>query len=265
MYRVARETSSAVARISSILGILASQGSEGVPLSDIAGAADLSKPTAHRLLAAMCRAGFTYQELPSRRYCLGITARMLGATAQRHHISAYSSAALTRLAASSSDTVFCSIVEGTAAVCIGRALGDFQIRTLTLDIGDRRPLGVGAGSLALLAALPDEEVVEVGRRNDVWLRDYPGFSPGHLLSLVARTRADGYAFNDHGVVPQMTGVAVAVNRPDGRPVAALSIAAINERMSASRVQTLIGSLRDEAEMLERLLTSEGSQLASVTA
>jgi DNA-binding IclR family transcriptional regulator len=141
-------------------------------------------------------------------------------------------------------------------VCVGRTLGEFPIRTLTLDVGDRRPLGVGAGSLALLAGLSDDVVDEVCRLNQAWLRDYPGFSRGHLLSLVARSRADGYAFNEHGVVPQMTGIGVAVNNPDGSPAAALSIGAINDRMSPSRVQTLVASLRDEAEALERLLVPE---------
>jgi DNA-binding IclR family transcriptional regulator len=35
--------------------------------------------------------------------------------------------------------------------------GSFPIRTLVLDVGNRRPLGVGAGGLAILAAIGDEK------------------------------------------------------------------------------------------------------------
>ena len=60
-----------------------------------------------------------------------------------------------RLAERTQDTVFLSARDRDEAVCLERVIGDYPIKTLTLSIGDRRPLGVGAGSLALLSALSD--------------------------------------------------------------------------------------------------------------
>src|SRR5690606_39494348 len=59
------------------------------------------------------------------------------------------------------------------AVCIDRAEGSFPIRVLTQNVGTRRPLGIGSGSLALLAAAPDDEVDNILRRNASRLKDYP--------------------------------------------------------------------------------------------
>ncbi len=47
-------------------------------------------------------------------------------------------------AAATGVTVFASVRDAMAAICIGRAIGRFPIRTLTLGVGDRRPLGVGS-------------------------------------------------------------------------------------------------------------------------
>jgi DNA-binding IclR family transcriptional regulator len=219
----------------------------------------MSKAATHRMLTSLCRTGFAFQNLATRRYCLGAAARMLGRAALAHHVGEIATFVMERLAAASADTVFCSVAEGPAAVCIGRALGSFPIRTLTLDVGDRRPLGVGAGSLALLAALPDDEVEDICRRNELWLRDYRGFSQRSLRSFVQRTRADGYASNEGGIVPQMSAVAIAVMDRNGRPGAALTIAAISERMAPDRVRELVMLLRDEVDELETLLAKSDLQ------
>ncbi|WP_438590980.1 hypothetical protein, partial [Klebsiella oxytoca] len=71
----------------------------------------------------------------------------------------------------------------------------------TLDVRDRRPLGVGAGSLALLAAMSDGEIDAILRQNENWLRDFQAFDRDSLQALVARTRTDGYALNEGRIVP----------------------------------------------------------------
>ena len=48
-----------------------------------------------------------------------------------------------------------------SSICSARALGDYPIKALTLDVGIRRPLGVGAGGLAILCALPEAEADEI--------------------------------------------------------------------------------------------------------
>ena len=68
---------------------------------------------------------------------------------------------LAALAESTQDTVYLSERRGLEAICSSRALGDYPIKALTLDVGIRRPLGIGAGGLAILCALPAAEADEI--------------------------------------------------------------------------------------------------------
>ena len=77
-----------------------------------------------------------------------------------------------------------------SAVCVAREIGDFPIRTLSLGVGDLRPLGVGSGSLALFAFLPDEQIETSWRERRLVVR-YPGHSRDEILAKVAETRRRG--------------------------------------------------------------------------
>ena len=241
-----------VDRVITILRLLSGAGDDGFRLSDIAETTGLGKtgaPAARRVGPCRLRApGSENETLQSRR----ITAA-LGHEAAIHHIGSLVRPVLRRLAAETEDTVFASVREGLAAVCIAREVGSFPIRTLTLDQGDRRPLGVGAGSLALLAHLPDEEIETIIARNRRWLQDYAGFSPDELLRLVARTRIEGFALNEGRIVPAMQAIGVAAVTRSGRPAASLSLAAIRDRMGADRLPKLVHRLREEAEALAEML------------
>ncbi|MCP1336573.1 IclR family transcriptional regulator [Futiania mangrovi] len=246
-----------VQRAADILKLLAGQPVTGCRLSDVARDAGLGKTTTHRLLAALVDAGFAYQDSRDRRYHLGYELIRLGHLATRYDIAEVARPALLRLARETGDTVFLSAREGLEAICLDRQVGDFPIKTLTLDVGDRRPLGVGAGSLALLAFLPEEEIAEVVRGNEARLEAYPGFSPKALLQLAAETRARGHAHNDGRIVSAMAAVGVPVFDPKGRVAAALSLAAINERMSPDRIAWLVALLTEEARALEARLAGGG--------
>jgi DNA-binding IclR family transcriptional regulator len=162
---------------------------------------------------------------------------------------------LVRLAAATGDTVYLSVRDGDEAACVDRCTGCFPIRTLTLDIGDRRPLGVGAGSMALLAFESDDEIARVLRVNSLARQDYPGFDDDTLTRMIADSRRRGFVFNDGRIVSAMTAVGVPVCDAEGRVLAALSIAAIRERMAGERLGELASLLRDEALELSTALAN----------
>ncbi|MGT2491213.1 IclR family transcriptional regulator domain-containing protein [Cupriavidus basilensis] len=140
-----------------------------------------------------------------------------------------------------------SVPSGWESVCLELRPGTFPIRANYLDVGSRRPLGVGAGSLALLAALPDAEVEATLQCIAPALRRYPRVNAALLLPReVEATRARGYAVLLDVVVERMGGIAIALPDPDGYPLGAISIAALNERIS-EREPALARALRREAE------------------
>jgi DNA-binding IclR family transcriptional regulator len=218
-------------------------------LSEIATVTSLNKATALRILDILAREGFVEREEATKSWSLGAEAYLLGTAASRRHtLRERARPSMVRLAAATSDTVLLSVRSGLETVCIDREIGDYPIRANYLDIGSRRPLGVGAGSMALLAWLPDAEIEAVLTLIKPQLVAYPKINVKGLEREVEQSRARGYALVLNQIVPRMGGLGVAVLAPDGRPIAALSIAALSERISA-RVEELAVSLHKEAQQI----------------
>jgi DNA-binding IclR family transcriptional regulator len=138
---------------------------------------------------------------------------------------------LVRLAAVVEDTAILSIPSGAESVCVDVQLGSFPIRANYLDVGSRRPLGVGAGSLALLAWMPDHEIEAILPIVAARLGRYPRITPRLLEKQIAASRERGYVVLLDVVVERMGGVAMPIPGPDGRPAGAISIAALTERIT----------------------------------
>lgn len=236
-------------RAARMLRALAQHPHQGASFTELMESTGLGKSTTHRLLAALVDTGLAFQDIGSRRYRLGSAVAMLAAGALAQWRVAACQPSLQRLAEATQDTVFAQVAEGTAAVCIGRATGSFPIRTLTLDVGDRRPLGVGAGSLALLSAMPDADVAKVLERNLRWLEDFTSHTPAVIRELVTQTRRDGFSFNTGRIVPGMLAVGVPVVDAKGQVLASLSVAAITDRMARPRALEIAGLLQAEARLL----------------
>ncbi len=235
-------------KVCRILRVLSSP--EPLRLADITLRSGLNKASTLRLLDTLIAEGFVARDEPGKRYRLGDEALVLGMAMQgRDHIRERARPALVRLAALSGDTVLLSTRHGLESVCVDREFGTFPIRANYLEIGSRRPLGAGAGSLALLAWLPDEEIATVlALLEPVLARRYPRITRELLAAEIAASRQRGYATLLDVVVDQMGGVGVPILGGDGKPVAALSIAALTQRV-ASRLTLLVPALQQAAAAL----------------
>ena len=161
-----------IERAACVMRVIASRNATGLRLVDISRHAKLERPTAHRILRCLIAEGMVRQDPETRHYFLGHLIFELGlAASSNFNLRDICHPSLVRLAEKTGDTVFLTIRSGYDTVCIDRKEGSFPIRTLTLDVGTRRPLGVGAGGLALLMSLPDQTVDEVISANaGDWVR-----------------------------------------------------------------------------------------------
>ena len=200
-------------------------------LTDIAAAADLDKATALRLLEVLARDGFVARHPQTKHFTLGPELMVLGAAAlKRFDPRPLVRPSLMRLTGAFEDSVVLSMPSGAESLCIDVEEGSYPIRANYLRVGSRRPLGVGAGSLALLAWMPEAErdaVMDVMRGQ---LGRYPRITPALLKERILQARERGYALLLDVVVERMGGIAMPILDPDGRPVAAISIAALNDRI-----------------------------------
>jgi DNA-binding IclR family transcriptional regulator len=153
---------------------------------------------------------------------------------------------------------FLSVPAGLDSLCVSRHIGTYPIQALSLNVGGRRPLGVGAGSLALLAFAPDgerEDLIEMQRDR---LGNYR-CTVEEIAAAVEVARGQGFTDLPGFVVQGMTGMGIPLRDPSGVVVGALSVAAITDRLTGSRRDMAITALHDAAAMVERRFREGAAQ------
>ncbi|KPU54880.1 bacterial regulatory, arsR family protein [Pseudomonas fluorescens] len=240
----------AVSRLFAVLRALGDTVEGGERVTQLAQHIGLSQPTTHRLLRSLMDEGMVEQDARSKRYRLSLDFFALAARAGNSgNLRELVRPALLRLSASLGDSLFLLARSGFDAICLDRSEGPFPIRTFTGDIGGRVALGVGQGSLAILAFLPEEERDTVINYNLPRLKDFHLYDEVFLRSEVENVRKLGYAGRNTGVLQGMAGVAVPILDREGRAVAALSVATVSDRLGPDRLPTVVEMLKREAALI----------------
>jgi DNA-binding IclR family transcriptional regulator len=236
-----------------ILRILAAGQDQGVRLTDIVRDSGLSRPSVHRILRVLIEEMAVEQDPNSRRYMVGPEVSLLGlARTARFPIRAIADPYLRHISEQVGDTVYLTIRSGVDSICVDRKLGTYPVKVMSIEVGVRRPLGVGVGGIALMALLPEEEARQLIKINQQRLA-HLGITSARLNEWLKTTRTKGYAYRAAGVMPGTSAVAVAVPGPQGEPVAAISVAAISMRLTQQRLPEVIGLMREQAALISQRL------------
>lgn len=223
-----------------------------VRLTDIAEYSGLDLSTTLRILKELENQSFIERDPVTKQYVLGPQVyAMHHAMVAGMDLKAEARPALIRLSRQFGDTVILSVPVGWESVCVDLCFGDYPIRANYLHVGSRRPLGVGAGSLALLMAMSDAELQAVlPPVHKSIAKHYPLYSPTYLNEQLERAHQCGYAMPLDVVIQKMGGLGLAIRGPNGQPIAALSIAALTERI-VGREHELAAALKEEVHAIER--------------
>jgi len=244
-----------IERALTLLREIAAHNRGGSRLLDLSTRTGLQRPTVHRMLKCLAAESMVQQDPESHRYYLGPMVFELGLTASpRFNLREICHPALTRIAQATGDTVFLTQRSGLDVVCLDRHEGAFPIKTFTLEVGMRRPLGVGTGSLAILSALPEDEIQKVVAANAPRLPEY-GLNAATLLGQVKRAQKLGYAMREAPGLAGVRSVGQALRNQSGIAFAALSVSTISSRMSEKRLGEVAQLLKNESRQLERQLLS----------
>lgn len=236
-----------------VLRLLTRAGPGGLRMGEIGRRLELNKATAIRLTRTLLEEGFVVRDSVSSCYRLGPEAFAIGlATEPSYTLLRLAAPLLRTLAAESGDTVFFSVLHGYENICLSRDEGDFPIRNQLIKAGDRWPLGVGAGACALLAALDDRQIDDVLARNaSMRAERFPRCTDEAIRQLIDQTRRMGYCVQPGLVIEGSWAVGVPVHDTEGRPVASISIAAIEPRLGPARSAALGSRLvRASAELTD---------------
>lgn len=243
-----------IVRTIHLLRLVACHGPAGARLTDLAQGAGLSAPTARRMLRCLAEEGMVSQDPATRRYRLGPLVAELGLVTSHHQMrAALCQPVLDRLAWATSDTAYLAIRSGFDAVSIARATGNGPVRVTTSQVGDRFPLGVGPGGVALLAALEEAEAEAAIATVEPSLPAFQGFSAAELRAEVALARQRRFAICHERVTPGLSGIGVAVPRVPGHPPMALTIGSITARIEGARSEWLSAQLHAAAQEVTRIL------------
>jgi DNA-binding IclR family transcriptional regulator len=237
-----------------LLKEIATHNSAGLTLAQAARESGLKIPTVHRILACLCDQGLAMQKRSGKEYFLGQLAYELGLAANCHfNLRELCGPVLARLSRTTADTVFFTTRSGPDSVVIERKEGSYPIKVLTQMVGERRPLGSTVAGVALLAALSEAEADDLIVKNRDRLSRYGMLSEKVLRRMLERSRKLGYALNDEDVIPEVTGIGVAIPTRLGTPYAALSVVALKHRLTGARRDEVAALIGEEARKLSDTL------------
>lgn len=240
-----------VRRAVALLRLVACGQERGVRLIDLVRMSGLNRPTVHRLLKALMQEGAIEQDPETRRYLIGQEITLLGlARTRRFPLLTLADPYLIELAQQVGDTVFLSIRHGHDSICIGRRTGHHPIQVLSIEVGVRRPLGIGVSGVALLASLPEKESEALVADNAARLAVL-GEKPQDILARVAVARASGIAHAPVGLMPGTSAVAVPLPGPDGTALGAVTVTAMATRLMEDRFAGVVGQMSQAALAIAR--------------
>lgn len=245
----------AIVRAARILHQLATCAHEGTSTQALAEALGLQRSTAHRILRCLLSEGLVAQDPQSRKYILGQKMYEYGlAASSRFMLRDYCEAGMAQVASATGDTTFLTIRSGFEAVVIDRHEGPFPIKAMPVAIGDRRPLGMGAGSLAILMALPDDQVEQVLTVNATRLRKERGIDTKGMMRKIHHSRSRGFALvrGTRGELP-ISAVGMPIRNRWGLPCAAVSVTSMAARMHNDHLRLVIESMRKGIQVMENSL------------
>lgn len=240
-----------IARVAKVLRALPHGSASGRRLREIAHATQLTEPTVRRILAALVREQFVSKDEASKRYRLGPIAFELGlASGYQERFIERCQAIVEHVAAESGDTTTFVKRSGVEAICLIEKSGSYPIHVRLEDVGLRFPLGVSTGGVALLSGLDASEVDDI-LANELFAT--APLSPARIRERVENARRLGYADISDIPMPGVRGIGILVPSASGQPTFAITVAAVQSRLTDDRVEGILALLREaSARIAEEL-------------
>ena len=219
---------------------------EGLPLHEIAKSLDVSRSTAHRVLAELVTQGYVRQEAEFSPYRPTLKLATLGLTyIANTGVAELVQPVLDKLASATGELARMSVVDGDRLVWIAKAqgaLGGLRFDASS-DPGEEVRLFCSSNGQAWLSCLTDEKALEIASRQGFGEPDEFGPSAPRsiheFLNCLAETRRRGYATAHDAFEVGVSAMAAPVRHSkDHRVIGAVSIAGPTARLTPERMEEL---------------------------
>lgn len=254
--RAAASLDSPAAKVIAVLNAVAGRGT--VSVSSIATELAIPPPTIHRIANELERLGYLQREPGSRQLTVSaplidLASSVLAAASNR--------AAVQVILRTTSETIgeMCSlgVQVGDEVVYVASAEPQ-QDLMVSFRAGRKAPLFCTSSGRLFLARFSDEELRRYldGGRRKAYTR-YTQTRADRITVDVRRVREQGFAMSNQEYMLHIVGAAVPVVAPHRKLIAALSVAALNVRVSVGRLREFIPELQRAAAELAPSFTQTG--------
>lgn len=240
-----------IARAAAVLRALAA-APEGLSLTELAAAVELPKSTAHRIVAALSEEGLVTHER-GEAIRLGAAAARLGA-ASREALAERLRPVLLRLRRELDETVDLAVPDGAYVRFVDQVPAPRRLRA-TSAVGELFPLHCTANGKAVLAALPEQRVLELLPERLPRLTPQTETSREALLDELAAIRRAGVALDREEHTEGICAVGAVIPAGDD-PAAAISVPVPAPRFDGNELK-LAAAVRRAAEEATELLAPTG--------
>jgi DNA-binding IclR family transcriptional regulator len=224
-----------------------------MPAAAIARDLGLPRSKTYHLLSALRERGFVVHLEGERRWGLGVAAFALGSAYTRQEpLRWIAQTALRDLVSKTTHNGHFAMLHGADVLYVIEERAP-ERPSLVTEVGVRLPAHLTASGLAMLAALPPEQVRALAgargplpRRHDAGPR-----TPTELRRLLSTVRAQGHADEDGYVTSGFSSVAAPVLDHAGHPVAAVALTFPTPTVNATTRTQLATAVRDAAAEVAR--------------
>ncbi|WP_296994849.1 IclR family transcriptional regulator [Thalassospira sp. UBA1131] len=229
-----------------LIDLIANGKVEGVSLKELVELSGLNTATCHRILNTLVGHKLLARDDKRRSYRLGARMAVYGARAARGPgLVSRCEIALARLRRETGDTTHLMARFNHDSVCLDRRDGECIVPTLTGTIGGSVPIGVGPGSISMLAFLDEDEQDFIIRANMGRYAPYKNLTREKIRDLIAGTRERGYAIDDGELIPGIAGVAMPIMQDGEKPTASLGFTLLCAKMSPGMFEHYAALLQKE--------------------
>ncbi|OWT60097.1 IclR family transcriptional regulator [Candidimonas nitroreducens] len=241
-----------IRRVAQLLRLLTANNRTGLRLVDISCASGIERSTVHRILQALIAERLVSQQQSTKRYFLGLGAYEMGvAVAPPVKLRDICQPYMNALAEQTGDTIFLTVRSGFDGVCVDRKEGTHPVKVFVLEPGRRRPLGVGASNIAILAALSPDECTRIRNANRPRIKErYPNYTEQELTQRIYSSQALGYTVTDVIEAPGVRSVGMCIRNTAREPIAAISVSTIESRLDVVRVSEVVTFLQYAIKSVE---------------
>ncbi len=237
------------------------QTHEQLGVSEVSQRLDIGPSSTHRLLATLHEANFVRQNLPSRKYQLGPAMSGSESAAAVEHCSQIAEPYLAALRDLTEETVHLAARGGT----VTRFLAVYEsthVMRVTSRVGTALPAHTTSAGKALLAELPEAEFDALYPQEKLPLATEETLPTRSALKAeLASIRAAGYATNLAESEQGIVALAMAITRPHGPRICAVTVTGPASRMNPHRTRPvshqelrILDAMREQIALLEAKLS-----------